>query len=752
MLALGAIFALLAAPAGGSIISPATAEARATSVQVRALAGGSIASPADAGASTSAHAPATAAQPRAASAQPRAASPQPRATAAQARAAAAARCLGKPARSLRRPGTHRIGRREAVIVNAPVRIIAKGDNRICTGRGDHPANITLGKGGRNLLKLGAGDDTIRVQGPTRLTRIDAGDGDNRIFINSKARKHVIKAGSGNDRVVARAKATSYSISTGAGNDTVRVQPKAKAASRSIATGLGDDTVVIRAKGNTNALLGAKSNPDGRLDNDYYSGGPSNDIVETYGGFNTIHGNNGADTLRSLGVARSTVYGGNGSDRIHSTGGDVLYGNRGNDRIEANHGASIGGVIAVGGAGDDWLHGTDADDILIGSTGIDKFKGFGGNDLFRADDGVNTIEGGGGVNTVSFAAHTPPGYRQRTGVFVDLAAGVARGSSVTNMSQIQNVIGSSFDDIIRTDPRHPAEVWGGLGNDEIAAHRHDRVHPGQQITDGRQPALSLSPDGVLTVLGSSGDDNIGLGRRADGTYTIRSSQPLQSVAQDCSVSGGQAECKVPELLNILVYGGNGNDAIKVEDSIPASVSTVLDGGSGNNVISGGVTSDYIYTGRGSSILEGGGGDDVIKVSDTHPTVVRAGVGHDLIRVSNPCLGHQLSGGPGKDNVVFAGSPRGVEANFTRNHARWRNFPNCTPSRLADLESAEGSRHNDLFIGSPRRGVSFLGRDGIDTFMTKNGRRDAITTGPGGRRNKIVADRFDRITYGWGFAAF
>ena len=511
--------------------------------------------------------------------------------------------------------------------------------------------------------------------------------------------------------------------------------------------------MIRAKGNTTAVLGAKRNPHGRLDNDFYSGGHSNDNVTVYGGFNVIHGHNGADTIRSLGTARSHIYGGNGSDRIHSNGGDRLYGGRGNDKLLANERPSIGGVVADGGPGDDWLYGTDHDDILMGSTGIDKFKGFGGNDLFRADDGRNTIEGGGGLNTVSFAAHTPPGYGKKSGILVDLKAGVARGSGVTYLSQVQNVIGSSFDDIIKTDPRHPSEVWGGLGDDEIVANNHDTIHPGLTRQSHRQPVLSLSPDGVLTVLGSPGDDQISLGRSDDGAYTVTSSVPIIGVGEACAVSGGSARCMAPELLNVLVYGGTGSDAITVDASMPAGISTVLDGGDGNNVIRGGETSDYIYTGRGASVLEGGGGDDVFRTSDTHATVVRGGTGHDVIRVRNPCLGHQVSGGSGKDNVVFAGSSRGVEVNFARNYARWRGVNNCTPTSLAtDLESAEGSGHNDLFISSRRRGHSFLGRDGIDTFRTKNGRRDVITTGPGGRRNKISADRFDRITYGWGFAAY
>lgn len=667
---------------------------------------------------------------------------------------AAGRCFGKRAQSLNRRGKHRLKYGQAVIVNAPVKIIAKGNNRICTGRAGRPANIRLGKGTRNLLKLGKGNDVVRVTGPTRLTRIDAGDGNNRIFINSKAQRFRITTGGGHDRVVAAAKANSYSITTGGGNDFVTIKPSAKAISRSISTGLGDDTVVIRAKGNTTAELGPASNPSGATDNDYYSGGPSNDKVTTYGGINTIHGNNGTDELRSLGTARSRLYGGNGSDTIQSNGGDHLFGNRGNDRLEANVGASIGGVVADGGAGDDWLHGSDGDDVLIGATGIDKFKGFGGNDLFRADDGVNTIEGGSGTNTISFAAHTPPGYRGRSGVFVDLRAGTARGKSNTTFSQIQNVIGSSFDDSIHTDPRQASEIWGGLGRDEIHANRQkDTVHPGPSRSDDRQPVVSLSPDGVLTVLGSRGDDNLSLGQASPGVYTINSSVPLIPGGDYCEVQGQRAVCRAAELRNILAYGGNGNDAITVEDSMPATASTVLHGGDGNNVVRGGKTADYIYTGRGTSVLDGAGGDDVILASDTHPTDIRGGDGHDLLRLPNPCLGHQVSGGAGKDNTVYAGSPRGVEVNFTGNYARWINFPGCTPSRLGtDIESAEGTGHDDLFIGSRKRSTSFLGREGNDTFRVKNGRRDSVTTGPGGRRNKVIADRFDRITYGWGHAAF
>lgn len=673
----------------------------------------------------------------------------------QARAKASAnRCFGRQARPLRRPGTHRIKRYEAVIVLAKVTIIAKGDNRICAGPGGE-ANISLGKGLRNLVKLGDGDDFIRVEGPTRETRIDAGDGDNRIIVRSKAKSHKIVTGAGNDNVIAAAKATSYWIGTGAGDDKITIRPPAKALKRTIKTGLGQDTVMIRAKGDTRATLGAASNPHGLPDTNFYSGGHSNDYVTALSGDNYIDGNDGADVLRSVGNSRAKVLGGNGSDRIYSNGGDRLIGGRGNDRIEANLSPNIGGVFADGGAGDDWLYGSDGDDILIGAPGIDKFKGFGGNDLFRANEGLNKIEGGSGVNTVSFAAHIPPGYQKKSGVMVDLAAGIARGgTSQTHLAGVQNVIGSSFDDIIKANPNQPGEIWGGLGNDEIVAYKGDKVHPGFQRRTGPEPVVNMSPDGVLTVLGGAADDTLRIGRNAEGAYTVDSAQPLLGTGESCTMSGARAICHVPELLNILVHGGAGDDAITIDESVPADISTVLDGGAGRNVILGGNTADYIYTGHGGpSILDGRGGDDVLKTSDTSQTILRGGDGHDVLRSRYPCYGHQFIGGAGKDNAVFAGSSRGVEINFTHNYVVWQGVPGCTPTRLAnDIEAGEGTRNDDLFVGSKKRGLAFLGRDGIDTFLIKNGRRDVITTGPGGRRNKVIADRFDKITYGWGLAAY
>lgn len=68
---------------------------------------------------------------------------------------------------------------------------------------------------------------------------------------------------------------------------------------------------------------------------------------------------------------------------------------------------------------------------------------------------------------------------------------------------------------------------------------------------------------------------------------------------------------------------------------------------------------------------------------------------------------------------------------------------------DLEGLEGSSNNDILIGQAhgKGKTSFLGRDGIDTFYAKNGTKDTVTTGGGGHRNKVYADKVDKVIWGW-----
>jgi hypothetical protein len=172
--------------------------------------------------------------------------------------------------------------------------------------------------------------------------------------------------------------------------------------------------------------------------------------------------------------------------------------------------------------------------------------------------------------------------------------------------------------------------------------------------------------------------------------------------------------------------------------------------------GGSTRDTIRADGYGSTVSGGANDDQLYISPGGRML--GGTGSDVLHSQDPCLGGDVSGGPGDDNLVFGGSPQGVRADLAAGYARWAAGPCGQPLRLSpDLESLEGTRYNDsLTLGRKLRGQtprrSLLGRGGIDVLNARNGVRDSIMTGDNGRRNQVIADRIDKVIWGWGYAAF
>ncbi len=574
------------------------------------------------------------------------------------------------------------------------------------------------------------------------------------------------------------------------------------------TGSGDDRIVLHPKSNNSKAYGGPGNDEiigsnghdfiygspvnagpGPGDSDEMTGGGGNDRIYDYGGTgNRMLGENGSDSLYSLGQAVSELHGGNGSDFLYSNGGrtpdgvlEKLFGEQGNDRLLANQPGSIGPAYLDGGEGDDQVHGTSEGDTIINNSGIKKFWGYGGNDLFvTSGRGQGTFEGGEGRDTISFAAHTPserPG--SISGVKVDLEAGTSLGFSGYDLNGIENVIGSAFDDEILGAPGVENRLEGGIGDDFIEGQDSDTVDGGlgeNECAGGQlincnddspgnsrvsQTQIDITDGGLLIVMGSESDDGISIGysRSANSFVVDVSGDYLPSGL--CDEVGQQISCPVDRnnLNGMLVYGDDGNDAIDLEDSLPRTMTTTVNGGTGANVINGGPSKDFISTAPDSagSMINGGGGLDVLYAVDQ--VTINGGADTDVFRVVDPCLGAILKGGSGTDGVVFAGAVKGVKASLAGGFAEWRDG-GCPGLRTAigkDIEKLEGSESGDWLIVGPRnpaqQGRSVLfGRGGIDTFDARNGSADTITTGAGGRKNKVMADRIDKVIWGYGLAGY
>lgn len=596
---------------------------------------------------------------------------------------------------------------------------------------------------------------------------------------------VICAGAGSQTV--RAGKGRNRTDTGAGNDRIYI---GKSSSSIAYGGLGND-LIVGSKGPDFIYASPKRVPRGAADRDTVRGMGGNDRIYDYGGVgNLLYGFGGVDRIYSVGSAISSTFGGNGSDFLYSDGGrtasgreEKLFGERGNDRLNANLPGSDGPAFLDGGSGDDWLKGTSFADTVLLNAGIVKVDTGAGDDLIVSTSaGKISLEGGSGTDTISYAAHTPSG-RSFSGVSVDLRTGVAKGIGKQQLSGVENVIGSSFEDTIIGRPGVRNTITGGLGNDDLSGQYSDgdigdgglglnncsgfaqtdfcgENSPGN--TGRGRVIIDTDISGVLTVKGRAAADRITIGysnKTNEYQVSADSSPMVSGLCRKASTDSTTAICKANRnnLNGILLYGDDGGDRLSIARSVPAFVTTTINGGSGRNVLTGGLTRDVISTegnARGT-VINGGANPDQLYLAPGG--TVNGGTGSDVIHSLAPCDGGRVVGGSGIDNVVFAGAPRGVRAKLA-GYARYVKGPCAQQLKIgADIESLEGSGHSDVLILGPKlrtqgKTRSLLGREGFDVLNTRNGSKDSVMTGSGGRRNKVIADRIDRVIWGWGYAAF
>lgn len=571
-------------------------------------------------------------------------------------------------------------------------------------------------------------------------------GDGRQIIRAGKGRSLSDGGPGNDKILLHDKSFKSEGHGGPGND------------------------VIHGSRNHDFLYGGpKKASKGASDDDTILGLGGNDRIFDYAGDgNNLIGGTGSDHIYSIGNAVSDSYGGNGTDFLNCNGGKTdsgrlerVFGEQGNDRIRCDEPNNNGGAFIDGGEGDDQMYGTPANDVIITHSGKKTIDANGGDDLVvTTSKGLQKIAGGAGTDTISFEAHTPAGNRLYTGVEVNLEQGRSEGQTEYRLSGFENVIGSAFDDEIRGLGGQGSVIDGGLGENKCSgfatASRCNGDSPGE--LSSKNPLIYINEGGILTVMGSPQGDKVEVGY---DNNRYRVSAPGGVAFGLCDGSGGDFSCPADanSLNGMLVYGNDGADDVSLKSSIPSGLSTTINGGAGANRLIGGPSKDFISTSIGSSagsVIEGRGNLDVLYINDN--VVARGGDGTDGIHVESPCTGGESNGGDGTDSTIFAGADRAVEANLAGGSARWVSGDCANPLNIDNtIEKLEGSEWDDhLILGKRMKAQqgksSLLGREGKNILDSKNGVRDTVTTGPAARANKVIADKQDKVIYGWGLASF
>ncbi len=250
------------------------------------------------------------------------------------------------------------------------------------------------------------------------------------------------------------------------------------------------------------------------------------------------------------------------------GDDTLFGRMGDDTLNGNDGDDD----LTGGAGDDTLNGNDGDDYLTGDAGDDTLYGNDGNDRLEGGLGDDTLTGGDGADRLN---------------------------------------GSSGDDTLN----------GGDGND---------------IVRGGHGSDTLRGDaGDDTLDGNAGDDTLDGGAGSDTANYVESQL---SVTVDLSSTAAQNEgndnVEPPDAVTPWVNHAKGDRLISIEN-LYGSRRTPGDTLTGNG------SANTIWGSHGPDTINGGGGNDRLIGDRLRSETYTAGD-----RASDT-----LTGGSGADEFYF-----------------------------------------------------------------------------------------------------
>lgn len=532
------------------------------------------------------------------------------------------------------------GTGQGVIDGSHVRNVERID--IHTGSGNDQVNFGASLIGRNDFQAGAGTDRLMVDlsdaaGVVSLSHffvgIDQGQPAQRGIYHGGVEAFTVTSGAFDD-----------GLEGGSGDDVL--------------SGNGGNDLIRGYEGH-DTLNGGDGNDtlDGRQGDDTISGGAGDDIIYTTFNsevdFNWVDGGDGVDfvqlnlqdetlAMSFSAAAAGSATGQNFTDGTHvrnaerfnlqtGSGNDVLdfgsgvvgrndlHAGAGNDRLIVDFSGAVDAVsmefyyvgigkdlasqriiyfgsvesfVVAGGSGSDQFNAqSEGDDVLTGNGGNDTLLGGGGNDLLNGGADNDTLGGGGGDDTATYAA-------AGAAVAVSLAVSGAQdtgGAGIDTLSEIENLIGSSFNDALTGSAANNA-LSGGGGDDVLAGGAGDDVMTGGDGIDTASYAGVSS--GVAVSLAIVTNQNTG----GAGIDRLAGVEGLIGSDHDDTLTGNA-------LANTLV-GGLGDDAL-------------LGGGGADTIV------DEAGASGVASIL-GGGGDDVIALSGTFASgVVNGGAGVDQV---------------------------------------------------------------------------------------------------------------------------
>jgi fibronectin-binding autotransporter adhesin len=444
----------------------------------------------------------------------------------------------------------------------------------------------------------------------------------------------------------------------------------------------DDDIVLDITSCFLAIVTEDQVVVGGAGNDTLNGTHLTDLIFGGDGDDEIHGLDGSDCIFG-GAGRDSLFGENLNDLlVGGSGDDTIRGGADEDRIFGGSGADslfgeFGHDWLEGGSGNDLVDGGDNNDTVNGGAGVDTVLGGEGADRIRirADEAItDTMNGGGSWDVLELIAGSGPvtlaGFSSATSN-IELIEGngqVLQGTdsadtfnlstigtptglaSIDGLGGDDTLIGSATSDVLRGGEGNDLLVGGvgfdnlqgGEGNDTLDGGLHDDI-----LTGG---------PGVDSLSGGDGYDQFRVQGNDDEFDTMQGGLNTDTVVNYGSV---------PVVLNTFnsltngmegwAGGGQpivGNDAANVLNFQLISMSGVpfIDGGLGNDTITGTNGVDELRGGIGNDTLFGMGGTDILR-GGANDDSLNGGDGVDSLYGDDGV--DTITTGAGRDIIYFAG---------------------------------------------------------------------------------------------------
>lgn len=605
------------------------------------------------------------------------------------------------------------------------------------GTGNALNNILTGNGADNVLNGARGHDTL--DGGKGNDTLIGGKG-NDIYVVDDADDRVIeKAKEGADTVMA-----SFSYTLGANLENLiltgsrRIDGTGNAGnnrlvgndgSNRLDGGAGNDTLV--GGEGTDTLIGGNGNDtlNGGEGNDALNGGTGNDSLLGGEGDDTLNGNEGQDSLTG-GAGNDQLFGGSGNDVLDGGGGDdKMTGGEGDDLFIVNsqsdslvenlnegidtirssvtynltvniENLELTGDGAINGTGNSLANiitGNDSDNTILGGTGNDTLYGGAGNDEIFGGVGDSVIYGGSGRDTIQIFASADNSNEIHAGSGNDTLE-LSRGKGELHGEEGADSIelrfgrdsflyGGAGSDDIQTYGGRDNTLFGGIGSDDLLAQDAERAHLfGGEDNDVLQ---GLNGSGILE--GGTGNDTYVL----QGSFIIieeadGGTDAVEVRILDYTLADNIEDADLTGTVRTTLTGNAGDNILRILDM---AMGSTLDGGLGNDSLTGAVGNDDLFGGLGNDVLSGGGGVDQLF----------GGAGNDTLDGGSGA--DTLLGGAGNDlyivdssDIVTENADEGIDTvEASVNWVLAVNFENLALTGSGNLKGS-GNQDDNVLTGN------------------------------------------------------